>query len=161
MNEIEYLNIKIKILKSPFILFIKIFILLIFIGIFDIIISVSINYIELDKNYNNMFSYEEQLFLGSLLMQLIIIVYLFIKWSSDFYYFNDHKLLHITGIFFRKMHSFDIHNLDSISYHQTLIGRLFGYGNISLYFSNQKFLLKQIPDPKHFTKIINKYKKSL
>jgi len=155
MDETGNSNDNFKILKSPFSLFIKIFFLLIFVSIFDIIISITMNFAELENNSNVIFSYGERFFLGSLLIQLIIVTYLFLKWSSEFYFFNRHELLRKNGMFFQKTQSFDIGNLDSISFHQTIFGKLFNYGNITLHFSNQIFILKQIPNPKHFTNKIN------
>ena len=158
MNEIKHDNEATKILRSPFVLFAQIFFLLSFIGILNIIVSMSMNFVELENSQNIMFNYEERFFLGSLLVQLIVVIYLFLKWSSISYHFDGQELLRKTGIFFQKVQSFDIYNLDSISFHQTLLGRLFNYGNISLHFSNKKFLLKQIPNPECFTKRMNHLK---
>jgi len=158
MNTIEHDNEGERILRSPFILFTQIFFSLILIGIFDIVVSLSMNFMALENSNNAIFSYAEQFFLGSLLVQLIVITYLFLKWSSVYYHFDGHELLHKTGIIFQDVQSFDVKNLDSISFTKTLFGKVFNYGNISLHFSNKEFLLRHIPHPECISKRMNHLK---
>ena len=151
----------IKIYKSPFFLFFQIFLLMLFIGVFDLISILSFDFIKFIKPSNAIFSYEELFFLGSLFVQLILVIYLFLQWGSDYYYFEKDKLLHKTGIIFKKIDTYDISRIDKLSFHKKILGTVFNYGNITIFFGNQVFTLKNINNPDEFTKAIEGYNKNL
>ena len=152
---------KIKIFKSPFLLFFQIFFLMLFISIFDLISILSFDLMQITKPQNALFSYEEKHLLASLLIQLILVAYLFLQWGSDYYYFDKDKLLHKTGIIFKKIDTYDLSRIDNLSFHQKIVGRIFDYGDVTLFFGNQIFILKSISNPYEFTKTIERHNRAM
>jgi uncharacterized membrane protein YdbT with pleckstrin-like domain len=152
-------NYKIKIFKSPFILFLRIILLILFIAILDFISFLSFDFMRIPRPQNAILSYEEFYFLGSLFIQFILVIYLFLQWGSDYFYFEQNKLLHKTGIILKKTNSYDLSRIDNILFRKKIFGTVFNYVDITLFFGNQEFKLKNISNPYEFTSIIERYNK--
>jgi uncharacterized membrane protein YdbT with pleckstrin-like domain len=87
-------------------------------------------------------------------LELIIIMHSFIKWTRTTYTVNKEAIIKESGIFLRRGHTYQLHDVESVSYKETFFGKIFQYSNIWLHYANRNELLYAIPQPKMFRNLI-------
>lgn len=137
---------KIKIHTSSFLLFVRIIIAILVINCFAAIIIA-------------IFWYTVSFFSLRSIIEIIVIILLYIFWSSNHYRLTPYKIVHKQGIIFINQDSYNIETIDNVSCNQGPIWRIFNYWSIVLCFAWKDVVLKNIPNPNYFSSLITKYNK--
>jgi len=144
--------------KSPVLLIFRMLFWIIFLDIILILTFTFINYVDKTNGFINVYSYEENMVILFLILHILLFIYLFTIWFFDYYRISSEKVEHITWIFFKKTQIFIIHKLDSISIYQSFLWRLLNYWDISFFYNEQDFKLKNVPHPEEFVEFLELFK---
>jgi len=89
-------------------------------------------------------------------LQVLVVIYAFLRWFFNYYTITEDQIIHHRGLFFIRRNYFAIKNIESVTMDQSLMGRVFRYGKLGLYSPtlNQSVILKNIYDPRKYMKII-------
>ena len=91
--------------------------------------------------------------------QTVILVIVFLKWSSESYIFKNDQISYFYGIWQRKEKSMILENMESFDWHQGPLGRIAKYGHLVLKYKNgKKIILKYIPDAQKYFNHLNNLK---
>jgi uncharacterized membrane protein YdbT with pleckstrin-like domain len=66
------------------------------------------------------------------IIQFILISSLIIRWATQSFVISGHELIHRTGLFNIKETIHDLRNIRSVTIQQSLLGKLFHFGNINV-----------------------------
>ena len=132
---------KIKILTSSFLFFFK----LLFVIIFMKWILLTLILI---------FDFSIELFISWIIFELCIITVMFVMWSTNYYIITDTVVIHRTGVFFIKEDDFNHRIIDTVSFTQTLLGRIFNYWTLKVNYWVKDYYLYNIQNPRYFTSIL-------
>ncbi len=92
------------------------------------------------------------LFLGFAAVQLVVLIWLVLRWSNEYYQISADELRHCRGVINKHVDAYPYNNLQSIKVYQGLLGRILGFGKISVFVptlgSNLDFT--EIPHPEQF-----------
>lgn len=92
-------------------------------------------------------------------IQGLILIYIFFRWSSEAYIFNDNRIVHSYGIFHRKEKQILFDDIESSSWGQGLMGHLAKYGYLKIKTKSGKtYFFRYIPDPKKYADHLNNLK---
>lgn len=72
------------------------------------------------------------LFLAMALYPLGIALYRFLAWRFERYLITNYRIIQIEGIVNRKVFDTSLEKVNDVQFTQSIFGRLFGYGNISI-----------------------------
>ncbi len=72
------------------------------------------------------------LFLALALYPLGIALYRFLAWRFERYLITNYRIIQIEGIINRKVFDTSLEKVNDVQFTQSIFGRLFGYGNISI-----------------------------
>lgn len=67
------------------------------------------------------------------IIQNILLIYITLRWISDYYEIRSDEIAHVTGIASKTEKSYPYRDIQSITIHQGFFGRLLNYGNVQLY----------------------------
>lgn len=67
------------------------------------------------------------------LLEIVVLFYAVIRWHNHFYLVRPDKILTSRGVFLRRQRFFALKNIETITVHQDVFGRLFGFGTLHLY----------------------------
>jgi uncharacterized membrane protein YdbT with pleckstrin-like domain len=102
----------------------------------------------------------EELFFFIMLFQLLILMYLFLEWMFHYYWFEEGILHRKKGLLWVHHDEFILKEIEATNVSKTLFGRIFNYGAVSIISPNQRVVLKRIPRPETFAKMITLEKKN-
>ena len=96
------------------------------------------------------------------ILQTYYVVYVVLAWVKNNFYITEDKLVHCKGILTVDEEIYDISSIKSVKSHQSLIGRIFNYGNVIVEVSasggyHKDILLRGIVNPKKYERILNEY----
>jgi uncharacterized membrane protein YdbT with pleckstrin-like domain len=148
-----------KLNKSILILFRNILLSLAILDLIAIIILV-IDFMNMKNNMieHELFWIEEKFFLLVLLLQIIWIIYFFLRWIYSYYLLENWKLIYYYWIIFKNKKEFILNQVWSISFKQTILWKIFNYWDIIIYIHNNKYKLSWISNPEKFIKLLHYYK---
>ncbi len=145
--------------KTPIKLFFRI---LFWILLLDIILILSfsfVDYLNFEKyNLFNWISFEEHIIILFLFIHIFFFLYLFINWFFDYYKIYKWNIAHMTWILFKKKQFFVTEKINSITIYKSFFWRLFDYWDVSFYYNEKEFVLKNIPYPEEFVEFIEFFK---
>jgi len=104
--------------------------------------------------------------LGSSLFKFIVqtyyAVYVVLSWVTNNYYITEDKIVHCRGILNIDEDIYNISSIRTVKSHQSLVGRIFNYGNVVVEVSasggyHKEILLNGIVSPKKYERILNEY----
>ena len=104
--------------------------------------------------------------LGSSLFKFIVqtyyAVYVVLSWVTNNYYITEDKIVHCRGVLNIDEDIYDISSIRTVKSHQSLVGRIFNYGNVVVEVSasggyHKEILLNGIVSPKKYERILNEY----
>ncbi len=72
-------------------------------------------------------------FLWFNLVEILVLFYSVMRWHNHFYLIRPDKILTSRGVFLRRQKFYALKNIESISVHQGVFGRIFGFGTLHLY----------------------------
>lgn len=87
--------------------------------------------------------------LVTITLESFIIILLFIHWSMKTYEIRPAELVFKSGFLKRRADIHSLKNMQTVYMTQSLLGRIFNYGNVRLFnpMSKEELLLEQITDP--------------
>ena len=96
------------------------------------------------------------------ILQIYYVVFVVLSWVKNNFYVTEDKLVHCKGILTVDEEIYDISKIRSVKSHQSLVGRLFNYGNVIVEVSasggyHKDILLRGIVHPKKYERILNEY----
>ena len=145
-----------KIYETPTILIAQIMILMIFSDFIFFVMLKLVDFAHRDSLIINVLTAKEELIGVIMIIQILIIFYLFINWIYNYYWFENFSLFHKKGIIWTSTKEYILPELKIASYKQGIWGKLFNFGIIRLHGLDDETHLNRIPDPKYFIKVINK-----
>jgi uncharacterized membrane protein YdbT with pleckstrin-like domain len=91
------------------------------------------------------------------IIQNIFLIYIALIWVNDYYEIRQREIAHISGIFSKTEKAYPFHDIQSITVHQSFLGRIFNYGSIHLYIPilGHDLNFTEVPSP---AKIVEKIK---
>lgn len=85
-------------------------------------------------------------------IQNILLIYIALNWTNDYYEFRANDIAHFKGIFEKTKQSYKYQDIQSITIKQSIFGRLLNYGDVILYIPTLGYDVQfnEVPDPKKF-----------
>jgi uncharacterized membrane protein YdbT with pleckstrin-like domain len=95
------------------------------------------------------------LYLARYVVQMIVVFRLIVVWANELYYVNGNHIICRQGIFSTREKVYECKNIRSISVYQSLMGRIFNYGDLKVRISasggyNEEFNITSVTDPKRY-----------
>jgi uncharacterized membrane protein YdbT with pleckstrin-like domain len=89
-------------------------------------------------------------------IQNILLVYIALRWVNDYYEISPDEISHVTGIFSKTRKSYPYRDIQSITVHQGVMGRLFNYGEVNLYIPTlgHELHFREVSDPARFVELV-------
>ena len=126
--------------------------------------SILADYGEIYKNlpFASSISFHIVEVIGIFLLETVLVFYIFFRWYKEYFDIQNDKIIHGSGIIFRKKRVIPIGSIGSINYRQGPLARLTKYGHIELGDNpvNQA-ILDHIPEPRHYAELIAHLKNNL
>ncbi len=145
--------------KSPILLLLRILLGIILIDVLLLFIFFFTDFVNIEYQwFFSIYSFEEHIIILFMLLHIVVYLYLFISWVTEYYKISHRKVVHTQGIFFKKTTTFLVENLNSISVYKSFWWRIFHYGNITFFYTEKSFIFKNIPYPDKFVKIIELFR---
>ena len=113
--------------------------------------------IPYQRNYVILFST-----LFKFIMQTYYAVYVVLSWVKNNFYITEDKIVHCKGILTIDEEIYNTSSIRTVKSHQSLLGRIFNYGNVVVEVSasggyHKDILLGGIVNPKKYERILNEY----
>jgi uncharacterized membrane protein YdbT with pleckstrin-like domain len=93
-------------------------------------------------------------------IQNTVLIYIALIWSNDYYEFRANDIAHFKGVLTKSKQSYQYQDIQSISIQQSILGRLFNYGNITLLIPTigHDVHFNEVTDPKSFVELLKSIK---
>lgn len=153
-------RVSFRIYENPVILLIQVMMLMLLSDVFFFLVVAIVDFAEKNAQFLTILTAQEEFFSVGLFFQLLLVGYLFFQWMSNYYWFDGGILYHKKGILWTHREEFVLLEVEATTYSQGLLGRIFDYGEVSLVFANQKFILRRIPHPENFVEMVNREKRN-
>lgn len=97
------------------------------------------------------------------IIQNIILIYIILSWSNNYYEFQENEIAHYSGILTKTKKSYLYQDIQSITVKKSILGRLFNYGSITLFIPTQikDIYFNEVPDPKSFARLFKSDKSNI
>jgi len=100
--------------------------------------------------------------IGKIILQIFLLLQVILTWTNSIYFFTNDHIIKRSGIFNVAEEIFHYQNIRSISIKQSLVGKIFNYGDILLKTSasggyKNNIILFGIDNPKKYEEILNKF----
>lgn len=99
--------------------------------------------------------------IAKFLIQAVCSIYLFLEWANTVYYMTEHHLICYKGIFNLDENVYELHHLRSVDLHESLFGRLFGYGDVTVNIGasgyHHEICLRAVKQPKKYERFFRLY----
>lgn len=143
--------------KSPVLLAFKIIVLEILIELLYLVVSFLIQQVSLQVGYEvPLVSPITQALL--LPIQISILVWMLVRWSSETYEIQADELIVRSGIIKRTERAYPYRNMQSVIVQQSIIERIVDAGTVSVFVPTlgTELVFTEVPRPKHFAETIKK-----
>jgi len=92
----------------------------------------------------------------AIIVQSTISFMLILRWSRDSYKIENEEITHTRGIIIKKIQKFNISKAESISYSQTILGKIFEYGDIKIHYpaGQKEIILRGISHPEELLEML-------
>lgn len=127
-------------------------------GLAIILLSSSFSFLRTFLERPNTFVLDMTVLLVMLVVNIIIVVFILLKWQSEYVELTDNSLIKHTGIFNKKEQKYACNFVEAITLEQSILGIIFDYGTIELYDPalKERIYLINIATPKKYREIIEK-----
>lgn len=100
------------------------------------------------------------LFLGGAILNIILLIYIYLRWRSILYEVTPEGIYRFEGVFYKKQEAYDLKAFREIVVKQNLIQKILGYGNVKLInpLLSKHVWLKRIPRPSHYAAMVERYR---
>jgi len=112
---------------------------------------------------NNVGSYlglEEYFFIAVLFFQLLIIISLFIKWNFIYYSLQKWKITYYNWVLIKNKKEFILSQIGNIDLKQSILWKIFNYGDVILHIHSQQIKLSYIPNPENFINLLHFFREN-
>ncbi len=145
----QYSN-NLTIRKSAAVMFIRIVILELLLGILYVLLRMGLRY--LDIQLDTEFSLTPLTLVKSLFFMVAeigVAGFVILQWINNYYILTSNEIKYITGIISKREMNYSLKNIQSVSFEQGLIGRIFNYGNVKIFSPalQQELFLAEVPNP--------------
>lgn len=79
------------------------------------------------------FGMSTTLFVFFSFFQICMLLFIFLQWITTVYEVTHSEAIYRVGILSKKVRAYDMSNVQSAYFEQSLLGRIFNYGNVTLY----------------------------
>lgn len=146
---IQYSN-NLIIRKSEVVLLMRIVVFELLAGLLYILLRIGLRLVDIQLDTD--FSLDPVSLLKSLIfvaLEIAVVGLAIIQWIRNYYILTPFEIKYVTGILSKKETSYSIKNLQSVSYEQGLIGRVFNYGNVKAFSPalQKELILTEISSP--------------
>lgn len=88
--------------------------------------------------------------------QLVALAVITLHWYFDTYEIHHDDLHHNSGVLFRKERTYPYSNIQTITCRQSPLGRIYHYGDVSIFIPTlgRELTFKEVPHPHHFIRTI-------
>ncbi|MCA9750288.1 MAG: PH domain-containing protein [Romboutsia sp.] len=92
------------------------------------------------------------LFIFFTFLQVTLLVYVILNWVNTIYEINDKEVVYKTGIIGKRARAYDMSNVQSSYVEQSILGRIFNFGKVTLYSPALKndLFFNDVPNPQRF-----------
>jgi uncharacterized membrane protein YdbT with pleckstrin-like domain len=95
------------------------------------------------------------------ILQMVVLFRLVVVWANELYYVTGDHIICREGLFSIREKVYECRNIRSILVNQSLIGRLFNYGDLKVHISasggyNEEFSITNVSDPKRYELVLGK-----
>lgn len=109
------------------------------------------------ESFASVLKYDTFIAVGLTILQILIILFIAVKWAKQYYEVKSEFVTAFSGIIFKRQDKVNIVNIDTISYTQSFFGKIFKYGTVIIeYGRNEKMNVFDIPFPDEFINFIEK-----
>lgn len=97
------------------------------------------------------------LLLALIITKIVLIIYVLLSWTNEYFEITADQIIHYKGIFFKKEKRYSITNIRQIILHQGFLGKLMDFGTIEFfdYAVKKYFRLYQIHNPQRYFNLLN------
>ena len=145
--------------KSVVVLFLKLVLLEVSIGVIYILLRIGFSYLSPQMD-TELLSNPFSLIKSTLFMfvEISIAGFVILQWINNYYIVTLSEIVFITGIISKKEVGYSLKNIQSITVEQDILGRILNYGNIKIFSPALKedLYLIEISDPKNIVDSIKK-----
>lgn len=95
-------------------------------------------------------------FLVIIAAQTALLAAIILRWSHDYYTFQEDTIIHTRGVFTQHNEIYSLKTIEAASVQQTLLGKLLNYGTVRVYSPvlKKEYFLQEIPDPHNMKDVI-------
>ena len=157
MEKIQFYRIH----EAPVVFLIKILTLMLFSDILLFVIDIIFDLTPLKGHLTPLLTLTEELFFIVMLLQIILLTSLFLEWMFHYYWFENGILHQKRGVIWVHHDEFVLKEIEATNVSKKILGRIFDYGSVSIISPNQKVVLRRIPRPETFAKMITLEKRKV
>jgi uncharacterized membrane protein YdbT with pleckstrin-like domain len=147
--------------KSLTLVMLRVFLLQLLVVVIYLVIRLPKTYIlarlldEPDYHYLN-FWLGIAVFCAIIVIQTALLATIILRWFNEYYVFKENTIVHTKGIFTQRNDIYSLRTIEAASVHQTILGRLLGYGTIRIYSPvlKKEYFLHEIPNPHEMKDVI-------
>ncbi len=83
-------------------------------------------------------------------LEIMLVVFLIVDWANNYYVIKKSELVFVNGVIVSSRRDYNIANLQSIYYTQTLLGRILNFGTIVIFSPalQRDLFMYEVPSPK-------------
>lgn len=146
---IQYSN-NLIIRKSEIVLLMRIIIFELLAGLLYILLRIVLRL--LDIQFDTELSLDPLSLIKSavfVVIEIAVVGLAILQWKNNYYILTPYEIKYVTGNLSKKETNYSIKNLQSVSYEQGLIGRVFNYGNVKAFSPalQRELILTEISSP--------------
>jgi uncharacterized membrane protein YdbT with pleckstrin-like domain len=144
--------------KSLAVMFIRLIVIEVLFGILYLLLRYI--FIIADINFETTFALNKFSLIKPIIFSFIeigITGFIFLQWVNNYYALNSHELIYISGIISKKEESYAIKNVQTVSFEQGILGRLFKFGTVKIFSPalQQELYLSEVTHPEKIVDLIN------
>lgn len=95
-------------------------------------------------------------FLFLLLLNIIVVIYIVLKWYMQFAEVTKEGIIKYSGILYKREEKYELSFVEAVCFNQSLLGMILNYGTIDLYDPSlkEKVYIVNVSDPKKNTELL-------
>jgi len=106
------------------------------------------------KIVNILMGYDTLILISMGLFQGILSFWMLIQWLKQTYIVEKGFIIQKSGVFLSSEKRFSLENVESISYKQTIMGKIFKYGTVEIAYPDNKKRFVSVEYPEYMIKLI-------
>ncbi len=145
--------------KSPAVMFLRLIIFELVAGALYILLRLALR--AVDIQLDSEFSLSPLALIKSsffLLIEVVVAGYVILQWLNNYYILTSTEVRYMTGILSKREENYSLKNIQSVSFEQGLIGRIFNYGNVKMFSPalQKELFLTEVSNPKQIVENVKR-----